>query len=184
MNNVADYAPPATDETAPVLISTSECYHADVMTDTMEPRHLRGEALNVHPYVPPRMGEVHLFYAADSNGVALAELVTWDDANWYVRHLHPDPEKIMRLSRTWWPIAHVVVGTRYAPRDEGNEQAERAVQRRRARRQGPPDQIAPAASVRSGPFLVRLHGHASGNPCDRDPHGGTDERRHFNGIGR
>ena len=183
MNDLVDYAPQSTDETTPVLISTADCYHADVMTGAMEPRHLRGEALNVHPYIPPRMGGVHLFYAADGNGVALAELVTWDDANWYVRHLHPNPEKIMRLSRTWWPTAHVVVGTRYTARDERNEQAERAVERRRARRpQARPDLIAPAGSIRRGPFLVQLHG--GGNPRDRNPHGDSDERRHFTGIGR
>jgi hypothetical protein len=134
MNNVVDYKSPARDETTPVWLSRSDCYDADVMTDAMEPRHLRGEALNVHPYVPPRMGGVHLFYSADGNSVALAELVTWNDRNWYIRHLHPDPEKIMRLPRTWWPTAHVVVGTRYAADDERNEQAEPVVERRRARR--------------------------------------------------
>ena len=149
MRNVVDYRPPAADETTPVLISPWDCYDADVTTDAMEPRHFRGQALNVHPYIPPRMGGVHLFYAADGNNVALAELVTWDDTHWYIRHLHPDPEKIMRLSRTWWPIAHVVVGTRYTPRDERDEQAKRAVERRRARRpQGRPDLIAHTASVR------------------------------------
>jgi hypothetical protein len=177
VNNVVDYEP-ATDETA-VLISTSDCYDADVMTDAMEPRHLRGEALNVHPYIPPRMGGVHLFYSADGHSVALAELVTWDDTNWYIRHLHPDPEKIMRLSRTWWPTAHVVVEP---PGDERNDEAGRAVQRRRARRPQA-DLIAHPASVRRGPFLL-LHGHTSGNPCDRDRHGGNDERRHFKAIGR
>ena len=131
MNDIVDYQPSPTEGTAPVFISTWDCYDADVMTDAMAPRHLRGEALNVHPCIPPRMGGVHLFYAADGNSVALAELVTWDDANWYIRHLRPDPEKIMRLSRTWWPTAHVVVGTCYAPREERNEQAERAIKRRR-----------------------------------------------------
>jgi hypothetical protein len=180
MNNVVDYEPPATDDT-PVLISTSDCYDADVTTDAMEPRHLRGEALNVHPYIPPRMGGVHLFYSADGHSVALAELVTWDDTHWYIRHLRPDPEKIMRLSRTWWPTAHVVVGP---PRDERNEQAERAVERRRARRpQARPELIAHPASVRRGPFLL-LQGHAGGNPCDRDRHGGNDERHHFKAVGR
>jgi hypothetical protein len=148
MNNIVDYKPPAADETTPVWLSPSDCYDADVMTDAMEPQHLRGEALNVHPYIPPRMGGVHLFYSADGNSVALAELVTWDDTNWYIRHLHPDPEKIMRLSRTWWPMAHVVVGTCYTPRDQRNQQAERAVQRRRARRpQGRPDLIVHAGSA-------------------------------------
>jgi hypothetical protein len=175
MNNVVDYEPPATDET-PVLISTSDCYDADVMTDAMEPRHLRGEALNVHPYIPPRMGAVHLFYSADGHSVALAELITWDDTNWYIRHLHPDPEKIMRLSRTWWPTAHVVVGP---PDDERTEQAERAVERRPQAR---PDLIVHPA-VRRGPFLL-LHGHASGNPSDRDRHGGNAERRQFKAFGR
>jgi hypothetical protein len=172
MNNVVDYEPPATDERS-VLISTSDCYDADVMTDAMEPRHLRGEALNVHPYIPPRMGAVHLFYSADGHSVALAELVTWDDTNWYIRHFRPDPEKIMRLSRTWWPTAHVVVGP---PRDARNEPAERAVERR-CRPQARPDLIAHPASVRRGSFVL-LHGHASGNPCDR--HGGND----FKAIGR
>jgi hypothetical protein len=149
MRNVVDYRPPATDETTPVLISRWDCYDADVTTDAMEPRHFRGEALNVHPYIPPRMGGVHLFYSADGNNVALAELVTWDDTHWYIRHLHPDPEKIMRLSRTWWPIAHVVVGTRYTARDERDEPAKRAVERHRTRRpQGRPDLIAHTASVR------------------------------------
>jgi hypothetical protein len=141
MNSIVDFEPLATDETAPVRICTSGCYEADVMTDAMQPRHLRGEALNVHPCIPPRMGGVHLFYSADGNSVALAELVTWDDINWYIRHLHPDPEKIMKLSRTWWPIAHVVVGT--CSRDGRNEQAGRAVKLRRVRRpQGGPDLIA------------------------------------------
>jgi hypothetical protein len=143
MNSVVDFEPLATDETAPVRISTSGCYEADVMTDAMEPRHRCGEALTVHPCIPPRMGGVHLFYSADGNSVALAELVTWDDMNWYIRHLHPDPEKIMRLSRTWWPVAHVVVGPCSTPRDVRNDHAERAVRRRRVRRpQGGPDLIA------------------------------------------
>ena len=140
MTGIVDFEPLRTGDTAPVRISTSGCYEADVMTDVMEPRHSRGEALNVHPRIPPRMGGVHLFYSADGNSVALAELVTWDDMNWYIRHLHPDPEKIMRLSRTWWPVAHVVVG---AYRDERNEQAGRAVKSRRVRRpHGGPDLIA------------------------------------------
>jgi hypothetical protein len=171
---VVDYEPPATDETA-VLISTSDCYDADVMTDAMEPRHLRGEALNVHPYLPPRMGGVHLFYSADGHSVTLAELVTWDDTNWYIRHLHPDPEKIMRLSRTWWPTAHVVVGP---ARGERNEEPEQAVSRRPQA-----DLIAHPAWVRRGPFLL-LHGHASANPCDRDRRAGNDERCDFKAIGR
>jgi hypothetical protein len=143
MNKVVDYQSPAADGTAPVSISTSDCYDADVMTDAMAPRHLRGEALNVHPRIPPRMGGVHLFYSADGNSVVFAELITWDDTSWYIRHLRPDPDQIMRLSRTWWPIAHVVVGTCHPPGDERYEHAEQAVKRRRAQRpRGRPELIA------------------------------------------
>jgi hypothetical protein len=52
----------------------------------------------------------HLFYSADGNRRAIGRLVRWDDANWYVTHFKPDPDKVMKLSRATWPTYHAIAG--------------------------------------------------------------------------
>jgi phage repressor protein C with HTH and peptisase S24 domain len=111
-SDVVDYEHPAeTIETGKyVTIPTCDTYRVDVETDAMEPRYFCGDALRVHPSLPPRTGADHLFYHAHGGGPVLARLIVWDDLNWYVRHFNPDPERVMRLERKYWPTAHVVMG--------------------------------------------------------------------------
>ena len=105
---IADYE--TSDARAPVTLSLSSCYEVDVETDTMSPRLERYMTLHVHPHHPPRINQAHIFYSVNGDQRALAELVRWDDATWYVRHYQPDPDKVMKLRRAEWPTAHLVIG--------------------------------------------------------------------------
>jgi hypothetical protein len=109
VENAIDYETP--DDRAPVEISDRSCYEVVVRTDVMSPRLERDwMMLQVHPYLPPRIDQSHLFYSADGARRAIGELVRWDDATWYIKHYKPDPDKVMKLSRSAWPTCHLVIG--------------------------------------------------------------------------
>jgi transcriptional regulator with XRE-family HTH domain len=89
-----------------------------IMVDgvSMEPEFWSGDIAYINPILRPMRGQPHIFYhtpplGEEAEGI-IKRLNGWNDREWDLQQWNP--AKSFKESRKIWPIAHRVVGKKYA----------------------------------------------------------------------
>lgn len=80
--------------------------------ESMIPRYRPGDVALVNPHLQPRPEDGVVLYAGEPVGevkATIKEFVRSTDAQWVLKRYRPKEERVT-LSRSEWPVCHVVVG--------------------------------------------------------------------------
>jgi hypothetical protein len=98
------------------LENVTGAYGIMVDGSSMEPEFWPGDYAYVNPVLRPMRGQPHVFYHTPPLGedaeAIIKRLTGWNDREWDLQQWNP--AKDFKESRKIWPIAHRVVGKKYA----------------------------------------------------------------------
>jgi transcriptional regulator with XRE-family HTH domain len=86
-------------------------YGVLVVGESMAPRVLAGHTVFINPHIPPRIGDLCLFYVEKDGEfrATLKEYLGQNDSSWLVKRYRPKERKFS-LAKKDWPRCNVVVG--------------------------------------------------------------------------